>query len=736
MGLSVVDRGPIVAGNAGQCNRLRTGALRSHSRRWHLAIAPSRLPLSDVLGGIMQRSVFITTLAALCLLATSLLAAPQTLVVQGVLSSAAGGPAADGEYLLTFAIYPDTKAKDAAWSDAMAKVQVKNGRFVHVLGVAKPLDSKTLAGLKTPHFSVRIGLDPELPRQPLHNVLWSMVAQQVACTGCVGAGHIAAGAVSADKVGFTYAGAKTKGGPAEKALDLLCTGCVTVDALKFDKDVDLGGQALKAKKLAAVDIAATTVAANTFIGDGSKLTGIQSVSGSCKNAGEVVKGIAADGKLICVPALDPKALPPGGLNEISNGLLNNQFVDTAKSAAKLPIPDNNPIGATSKIVVPDWGVAEKVSISADLANSDISKVKLQLFDPKGGSYVLYDGGGKGKSIKTSWPVPNKPIKGDLGTWVGANPKGTWQLKVVDTGFTNNGNDGQVNSWSIEVHTLSDKKVATNGLAWMLGGVDFASSGTKGFRFEVAAKTPVVCDAKQIGYTYFNTSSASLVICDGKAFQAIAQISPGTSQGSAGKSCKALLDKGQSKDGTYWIDPDGGNSSNAFTAFCDMKGGGWTRLAYEAIADAKGWSSGSLTNANVAGKATKVHGMWGKGGGAQKSFDLKGVPHTAVRISGRYYAVDSWDNEGNGAQMHLDGKMVWGAKKSYSQPGQGAGWVTAKFTPAPWGNNGGPNGYWKLETAKPSTPHTAGKVLLKFATGLDQAASDESFGFSHVGVWVK
>ncbi len=684
----------------------------------------------------MRHSACVFVMLASLLAVTSANATPQTLAVQGAFTNAAGGPAADGEYLLTFAIYTDVAAKSAVWSSAMSKVNVNGGRFIHVIGVAKPLDKKVLAGLATPFIGVRIGLDPELPRRPLHSVAWALVAQHLSCTGCISGAQISSAAISADKVGFTYAGAKTKGGPAEKALSLQCTGCVNVDALKFDKDVDLGGQALKAKKLAAVSVAATTVAAANFIGDGSKLTGIQTVSGSCKKQGEVVKGIQADGTLLCVPAMDAKGLPAGGLDEISNGLLNNQFVDTANSTVKMPIPDNNPIGASSKLAVPDWGKAEKITISVDISNSDVSKLKLQLFDPKGGSYVLYEGAAKGKTLKGTWPEPNKLIKGDLSGWNGVNPKGVWQLKVVDTGFTNNGNDGQLNSWSIKVHTLSSKKVATNGLAWMLGGVDFASSGTKGFRFEVAAKPPVVCDAKQIGYTYFNISDASLLICDGKSFQSIAQVSPGTTQGSAGKSCKALLDKGQTKDGTYWLDPDGGSNANAFTVFCDMKGGGWTRLALESTADAAGWSSGTLTNAKVAGVTTKVHGMWGSGGGAQKSFDLKGVPHTALRISGRYYAVDSWDNEGNGAQLHIDGKLRWGAKKSYSQSGQGAGWVTAKFTPAPWGNNAGPNGYWKLETAMAPISHTAGKALVRFATGLDQALDDESFAFSHVGVWVK
>ena len=56
---------------------------------------------------------------------------------------------------------------------------------------------------------------------------------------------------------------------------------------------------------------------------------------------------------------------------------------------------------------------------------------------------------------------------------------------------------------------------------------------------------------------------------------------GQTQATAGLSCKKILDDGYSTgDGTYWIDPDGdGDTSDAFEVYCDMSGGGWTRIEY-------------------------------------------------------------------------------------------------------------------------------------------------------------
>jgi metallophosphoesterase (TIGR03768 family) len=55
---------------------------------------------------------------------------------------------------------------------------------------------------------------------------------------------------------------------------------------------------------------------------------------------------------------------------------------------------------------------------------------------------------------------------------------------------------------------------------------------------------------------------------------------GTS-GNPALSCSQILYNDPSAtDGTYWLDPDGSGGNGAFTAFCDMSGGGWTLVAWK------------------------------------------------------------------------------------------------------------------------------------------------------------
>jgi len=544
-----------------------------------------------------RRAVFaVLTSILLAGAASAWAATPQQLMVHGLITANGGGPVTDGGYALTFALYADSKAVNASWSESAGSIQVKAGQFVHALGSVKALPTALLAGLAAPELGVTVGNGPELPRAALGAVAYARHAEVSAglqCSGCVGAAHLAKGviasehiakgavgsnhlgpgAVSASAVGFTYAGSKTKGGPATAALDLQCTGCVSVSELTIDGDLDLGGNGLKAKKLSAEAIAAGTVAANSFVGDGSKLTGIVVPAGNCKGSDEVVKGIQADGTLVCVKVASD--LPADGLAKISSGLLTNNFTVASAAAAALAIKDNDPVGISDTIDVPDLGAVKTLRVAVDLTTSSSGQLTLLLYDPNNSEYRLHEKTGAAKAIKTSYPTPTKPLKGDLNAWVGKNAKGKWRLRVIDHKANGGGTDGKLNNWQVIIETVSDKKVESTGTLVTSGGIDFAYASNKGFRFEVADKAPVKCDAAHIGYAYYDKGMTALRFCDGKEYKVLFQTTPGGSKESAGDNCMALRQQGVTINGVYWIRPAG--PGKEIQTYCDMTtdGGGWT-----------------------------------------------------------------------------------------------------------------------------------------------------------------
>ncbi|MEY3013329.1 MAG: hypothetical protein RIT45_2064 [Pseudomonadota bacterium] len=523
---------------------------------------------------LSRRALRTVVLSLALALPFSAFALPATTQVEGVLLSAGGAPAADGSYDVTFSLYAGKDAQAAAWTEGPLKVAVAGGRFQVVLGQVKPITPEALTAANL-WLGVQVASDPELPRQPLHATPYAIaahVAAGVACDGCIGGNQLGNGAVAAAKIGFNYAGSNTKGGP---ALDLACTGCVSVAELKFDADVDLGGNSLKAGGATFTgDVAAKTVTATSFVGDGSKLTGIKTPAGTCSKAGEVVKGIKADGTLECVAAMDPAALPKDGVDEISNGLLFNQFQDVIAADAKnVAIPDNTGAEAVSNLTFPDIGVAQKLTVTVKVSNTDLSTVALVLLPPddKKTGLVLCDPCGQkdAKSLEVTYPVPTATKTGDLTAWVGKNPKGLWNLKAKDTSYCikqapGNGtlcdidgkSDGFILEWNMAIQTLSTKKVGVGGNL-------------------VLATETAPCDKFSVGAIRYSSHLAAIQVCDGKAwFPEVL----GLDKATPGKTCKAIKDRAPGiKSGTYWIDPDGEGGKDAYQAYCDQEtgGGGWT-----------------------------------------------------------------------------------------------------------------------------------------------------------------
>jgi len=466
-------------------------------------------------------------------------------MVEGALHASGGGPVADGSYNVKFTLFDKATGGTAAWSEGPVPVKTAQGRFSYALGTTKPLDAAKLAGLAKQWLQVDIGADT-MARKPLHAVAFSLYAAKagaLTCSGCLGAGHIASGAVTGQKVGFAYAASDTKGGPALKAKALDCSGCVGVAHLKFDKDVDLGGKALKAGKLtSAGDIqAAGSVAAKQFLGDGSKLTGIKIPSGDCPK-GQAVTGIDGAGKLKC-------AKVGGELDIVSGGSLTNHFVDAISGSKNKDIPDFNSNGLLDTITVPDIGTAETFEVSIEISKApfvdvkpkdgkpdyDPSDLTILLFPPTTKAlpaqrsnvvsnflkkpevdttvypnYVLHQGSGAGTlNLVATYPTKQKPVSGDLTKWIGKNPKGKWRLLILDNADRADAAgkdvtlDGKLVSWSIKLQTLSGSQVGVQGSQFVKGtlwgsyqghdGADLGGDLKVGSGLQVAKNTVISGD---------------------------------------------------------------------------------------------------------------------------------------------------------------------------------------------------------------------------------------------------
>ncbi|MBI5607366.1 MAG: hypothetical protein HY902_00635, partial [Deltaproteobacteria bacterium] len=187
------------------------------------------------------------------------------------------------------------------------------------------------------------------------------------------------------------------------------------------------------------------------------------VGKSC-GTGLVVKGLAADGSLVC-GILSEKDMPADGIDEVSNGLIFNQFVDSKAGTADVAIKDGLTAGVTDTLTFPDIGLAQKVWVAMTVNNSDVSKVRIELYGPGTSTpYVLYDGAKTGTVLTAKFNNDLPIVSGDINKdWVGKNIAGPWSVTVKDlaAGGGSGGLDGKFN-WSINIQTLSNKKVQVKG----------------------------------------------------------------------------------------------------------------------------------------------------------------------------------------------------------------------------------------------------------------------------------
>jgi cysteine-rich repeat protein len=130
------------------------------------------------------------------------------------------------------------------------------------------------------------------------------------------------------------------------------------------------------------------------------------------------------------------------------------------------------------------------------------------------------------------------LTGNLSTWLGKSPAGTWKLQVIDYAIGAGATDGEIVAFAVQVETLSTKKFAATG----------------GFQLPVL-QAPGPCNASNKGLSQLDVA-LGLLVCDGAEWQLL-RFEPLCGNG--------LLNSGEQCDDGNSVATDG--CFQCKTAFC-------------------------------------------------------------------------------------------------------------------------------------------------------------------------
>ena len=104
----------------------------------------------------------------------------------------------------------------------------------------------------------------------------------------------------------------------------------------------------------------------------------------------------------------------------------------------MDIPDNQPVGVTSTIDVPDSLTIGSLKVKLDVSHTYVSDLQIVL-SHNGTDYALWDrqGGGDDDIIKTF----------EVSVFNGTDASGIWTLKISDHAGLDT---GSLNSWALEI----------------------------------------------------------------------------------------------------------------------------------------------------------------------------------------------------------------------------------------------------------------------------------------------
>ncbi|MCA9637499.1 MAG: hypothetical protein KC420_15840 [Myxococcales bacterium] len=178
-----------------------------------------------------------------------------------------------------------------------------------------------------------------------------------------------------------------------------------------------------------------------------------------------------------------------------------------------------------------------------------------------------------------------------------------------------------------------------------------------------------------------------------------------------------MNDGALGDGIYTIDPDGPGGAPPIEISCDMGGGGYSCVYFNDFeVDADGWMPAPITTCD-GDKILGGYDKLGENAPTKRTFDLFGIPHTTVRVTGEFWAIDSWDGEE--LMLLLDDSKIWsqscgcGVNKNLC----GAAWWDGKAAINALGDHG------------------ASQATLTFTSTLNEGKKNESFGIDDIRVCI-
>jgi subtilisin-like proprotein convertase family protein len=414
---------------------------------------------------MMRRIVFV--FVALLVGGSAWADVPPLLPTQGVLLDSAGLPVTDGSYYVTFSLYAAPSGGTALWSEAWppegtgcevagACVAVEGGAFSVLLGSHTPLDPAVFAAAPELWLGMKVESDPELPRRRVASSAYAFQAaravtaasaQGLACTGCIWS----------DSLGFPVASADAAGAAlhallADEASDLACSGCVDAADVGFAWAASAGlagGAAADLECSGCVSLAELDPAAVAALSD-------------AYTDAKALAAVAASGYMKKTDPVTPAQLPATGLDEVSNGVLTTQFLESQVVDTPVAIPDFAPPypSATASLTLPDGAIAESFSVQVAINHANVGQLQVTLIAPSGQEYLLHNKTDGGQTtLYTSYPDPTPPATGDLNDVLGTNVAGTWVLQVKDTVA---GGTGTLDQFWIHLGYLSGSAAKVDG----------------------------------------------------------------------------------------------------------------------------------------------------------------------------------------------------------------------------------------------------------------------------------